>query len=108
MGTEAVGLEGREQVVEGADPGGAVVQLGPGEVGDHDIVVARAAVGVVGDHEGAVGAAADVELAVVGADPRRVGDPGEGVLVPADRAQLGVPAAVGGDQNPMAGHEAQR
>ena len=38
--------------------------------------------------------------------PRRVGDAGQRVLVPADGTDLGVPAAVGGDQDAMTGHGA--
>ena len=80
------------------------MQLGPREIDDQAGLVARAAVGVMGHHEGAVRAATHVELAVVRSDLRRVGDPGQRVLVPADGADLGVPAAVGGDQDAMAGH----
>ena len=98
-----VGQRG-EQLLEPEHLGRRCVHGGPVEGADR----VAAEVGVVRDHEHAVRAPAYVELAVVGADRRRVGDAGERVLGAADLAELGEAAPVGGDQNAMAGHERSR
>jgi hypothetical protein len=75
--TDARRGEGGQELGEPQHAGRALVQLGPAQLLDRSVVAGRADVGVVRDHPDAVGAAAYVELDVVGTHGCGVGDPRE-------------------------------